>query len=94
MEPCADIAGGAILSIKARPRSSKPGIAGVEGDAVVLRIRSAPVDGKANREIVELLADTLGVAKSRISFVSGETSKTKRVKISGIDAKTVMEAIG
>ena len=75
-----------VLNVRAQPRSSRAGIDGVIGDAVRVRIRCAPVDGKANKELVETLADAFGVPKSAVVFKSGETSKTKRILLRGVSA--------
>ena len=58
-----------------------------------VRIRSAPVDGKANKELVETIADAFGLPKSRVEFRSGETSKQKRILLRGISAATVESII-
>jgi len=58
-----------------------------------VRVRSAPVDGKANKELVETIADAFGLPKSRVSFKSGETSKTKRILLSGVSAAEVEKAV-
>lgn len=84
---------GLVLNVKAQPRSSKAGIDGLVGDAVKVRIKSAPVDGKANKELVETLADAFGLAKSRVSFKSGETSKTKRILLAGISASDAVAVV-
>ena len=84
---------GLVLNVKAQPRSSKAGIDGLVGDAVKVRIKSAPVDGKANKELVEMLADAFGLAKSRVSFKSGETSKTKRILLAGISAADAVAVV-
>lgn len=80
---------GIVLNVKAQPRSSKAGIDGLLGDAVKVRIRCAPVDGKANKELVETLADAFDLPKSRVIFKSGETSKTKRILLQGLSAAEV-----
>ena len=80
---------GIALNVKAQPRSSKAGIDGLLGDAVKVRIRCAPVDGKANKELVETLADAFDLPKSRVIFKSGETSKTKRILLQGLSAAEV-----
>ena len=84
---------GAVLSVRAQPRSSRAGIDGLVGDAVKVRVRCAPVDGKANKELVETLADALGLAKSSVVFKSGETSKTKRILLRGVGAATAARVL-
>lgn len=75
---------GVIVNVRAQPRSSRSGIDGVVADALKVRLRAAPVDGKANRELVETVADAFGLPKSRVKFKSGETSKTKRMVLCGV----------
>ena len=86
---------GIVLNVKAQPRSSKAGVDGLLGDALKVRIRCAPVDGKANKELVETLADAFGLAKSSVVFKSGETSKTKRLLLRGFfDVEAVKRVCG
>ena len=85
---------GVVLNVRAQPRSSRAGIDGLVGDAVKVRIRCAPVDGKANRELVETLADEFGLAKSSVAFKSGETSKQKRILLRGVSAASVEARLG
>ena len=90
----AETAEGTVLNVRAQPRSSRSGLDGVVGDAVKVRIRSAPVDGKANKELVETLADAFGIPKSSVLFKSGETSKSKRVLLVGVPASDVAARLG
>ena len=85
---------GVILNVKAQPRSSKAGIDGLLGDAVKVRIRCAPVAGKANKELVETLADAFDLPKSMVVFKSGETSKTKRILLKGVTSARIREVTG
>ena len=85
---------GVILSVRAQPRSSKAGIDGLVGDAVKVRVRCAPVDGKANRELIEALADAFGLPKRRVVFKSGETSRQKRILLKGVTAADVRKVVG
>ena len=85
---------GVILNVRAQPRSSRSGIDGILGDAVKVRIRCAPVDGKANKELIETLADAFGIAKSSMVFKSGETSKTKRILLRGVTGERVRAVVG
>lgn len=94
MDWCSETADGVVLNVRAKPRSSRAGIDGFMGDALVVRIRCAPVDGKANRELVETLADEFALPKSRVEFKSGETSKSKRILLKGVDLATVKAKVG
>ncbi|MBO7166229.1 MAG: YggU family protein [Kiritimatiellae bacterium] len=86
---------GIVLSVRAAPRSSKAGIDGLWGDdAVKVRIKSAPVDGKANKELIEVLADEFNLSKSSVVFKSGETSKTKRILLKGVGKEALEKIIG
>ena len=70
-----------ILHIKAQPNASKNKIAGLLGDAIKIAIKAPPVDGAANKELVKFLSKTFKVPKSEVVFVSGESSKLKRLKL-------------
>lgn len=89
----AETSEGVILNVRAQPRSSKAGIDGVMGDAVKVRIKSAPVDGRANKELIETLADAMGLPKSSVIFKGGETSKTKRILLKGIGGPAVAAVV-
>ena len=84
---------GVVLNVRAQPRSSKAGLDGLLGDALKVRIRAAPVDGKANKELVETLADAFNLPKSRVAFKGGETSKTKRILLAGVSADAVRKVV-
>jgi uncharacterized protein len=88
-----ETAEGVVLNVRAQPRSSKAGLDGLLGDALKVRIRAAPVDGKANKELVETLADAFNLPKSRVSFKGGETSKTKRILLAGVTADEVRKVV-
>ena len=85
---------GVVLNVRAQPRSSRSGLDGLIGDAVKVRIRCAPVDGKANKELVETLAEAFDLPRSAVVFKSGETSKTKRILLRGAEAAKVRMVIG
>ena len=89
-----ETAEGTILNVKAQPHSSKAGVDGLLGDAVKVKIKCAPVDGKANKELVDTLSDVFGIPKSKVVFKSGETSKLKRILLAGISADEVRKAVG
>ena len=84
---------GTVLNVRAVPRSSKAGIDGVVGDALKVRVRSAPVDGKANKELIEVLSDAFGLPKSAIVFKSGESAKTKRLLLRGVAKDAILSRV-
>lgn len=93
MECLSETPEGVVISVRAQPRSSRAGIDSLMGDAVKVRIRCAPVDGKANKKLIETLADEFGLAKSSVVFKSGETSKQKRILLRGISAAQAEERL-
>lgn len=83
-----------MCKVRVVPRASKTEIVGELGGAVKVRVSSPPVDGAANAELVKLFAKTLGVGKNAVEIVSGETSKTKQIRITGVTAEQFRAAIG
>jgi uncharacterized protein len=81
--------GGVLIDVRVIPRARRSEIAGTRADALQVRLAAPPVDGAANAELIELLAAELKVPKRSVSIVAGETSRQKRVKVSGIDVETV-----
>jgi len=73
--------GNLIFTARVVPRASKSEIVGELDGALKIRIAAPPVDGAANAELIKLLAKTFEVSKSEIEITSGQTSKTKQIKI-------------
>ena len=69
-------------------RSSKDQIVGLHNGRLKIKISVPPVDGKANQALIEFIAKTFGVSKSKVEILKGHTSKLKTLKISGIDQKS------
>jgi hypothetical protein len=72
-----------LLQVRVQPRASRSRLDAVEGGLLHLRVGAPPVDGGANRAVVELLAATLGIARGRVSIARGEGSRAKQVRIAG-----------
>lgn len=84
----------AILDVKVIPRAGKTGLAGIRDNLLLIRLAAAPVEGAANAALVDVLARTLGVPRRQVAIVSGEKSRTKRVKVIGVTAALVRERLG
>jgi len=78
--------GSLIFTVKVVPRASQSMIVGEYEGNLRVRISAPPVDGAANEELIRFLAKHFGVGKSRVEMVSGQTSKTKRIRIIGVTA--------
>jgi uncharacterized protein (TIGR00251 family) len=75
-----------IIAIKVTPRSARPGIGGWRSGAdgreeLEVRVSAAPADGEANAAVIKLLSKELGIPRSAIAIVSGETSRYKRISL-------------
>jgi uncharacterized protein (TIGR00251 family) len=70
-----------LLNVHVVPRASRSEIVGEIDGVLKVRIAAPPVDGAANDELIKVLAKKFGVAKSKVSVVSGLTSRKKRVRV-------------
>jgi uncharacterized protein len=75
---------GFLLDVKVVPNSSRTQLAGTLGDALKIKIAQPPEDGRANRAVIELLAETLAIPPSQISIVAGHTRPRKTLQVLGV----------
>ena len=83
----------ALLDVRVVPRAGKSGVAGLRDGALLVRLAAAPVDGAANAELIAVLAGALHLPKRSIEIVSGDRSRSKRVRIAGMDQQAVLAAL-
>lgn len=69
------------LNIKVIPKSSLNRITKLSDTELKVKLTSPPVDGEANKKLIELLSKEYKVSRSRIKIVKGETGKNKVVEI-------------
>lgn len=69
------------ITIHLKPRSSRNEVVSQDGDVWTVRLTAPPVDNKANKALLDLLARELKIPKSLLSIIKGHTSKTKVVEI-------------
>lgn len=70
-----------LLSIHAQPGASRSELAGTHGDALKIRIQARPVAGAANAALLAFLAKQLGLPKSSLELIAGDSGRAKRVRI-------------
>ncbi|HEV2114152.1 MAG TPA: DUF167 domain-containing protein [Terriglobales bacterium] len=93
MIPIREHEGAISFQVKVHPRAKRDAIAGETGDALKLALTAPPVDGRANAACIGFLAKLLKVPRSSITIASGEHSRLKVVRISGITAEKFRERI-
>ena len=89
MIPLTDTAAGVSFRVRVVPRAGRTGVAGVRGDALLVRLAAAPVEGAANEALVAALAGILAVPRRDVAITSGERSRDKVVRIAGVDIARV-----
>jgi uncharacterized protein YggU (UPF0235/DUF167 family) len=70
-----------ILQIKAKPNARTSTLTRQDDGTWLAQLKSPPVDGKANAELIALVAREFGCCKSAVSVKSGAGSKYKRVVV-------------
>lgn len=84
---------GTRITCRVVPGASKSAVAEITPEAVRVRVAAPPVEGKANRELERFLAKTLGLPKSAVAVVRGETGKLKKILAAGIAPDQAMKKI-
>jgi uncharacterized protein len=79
----------ATLKARVIPRAGRTGFAGRRGDAVLVRLAAAPVDGAANDALIAFLAQELGCRRQDISILSGAKHRDKRLQITGMTSEVL-----
>ena len=81
---------GVVFTVHVQPRASRSEICGPKDGELRLRLTSPPVDDAANKQCVELIAKTLGIAKSKVTIRSGAKSRHKVVRVEGVDPGSLL----
>ena len=85
----------ALIRVRLQPRASSSRITGEKDGVIQVRVTAPPVDGEANAALEKLVAKKLGIAKSKVKVVKGETSREKLLEIDGLgeaDARRMLLA--
>jgi len=72
---------GLLIDVRVQPKSSKNAIVGIHGEALKIKLNAPPVEGKANKALIQLVAKLLKCPKSNVEIVSGQASRNKRLLI-------------
>jgi uncharacterized protein len=94
MIPLHESGDGVAFGVKVHPRAKKNAITGEIGDALKLSLTTPPVEGRANQACIEFFAKLLKVSRSSVTIASGQTSRNKVIRVSGLTAQQVRERLG
>lgn len=82
----------ALLDIRVQPRAKRMAHAW-EGETLKVWTTAAPTDGQANEAVIVYLAGHLKLAKSKLTLVSGERNRNKRIEVDGLDLDEIRELL-
>lgn len=89
---------GVVLPVRAQPGARREGLAGVHDGALKVSVTAAAEKGRANQALVEVLAAALGLKKSQIELISGETARRKLFLVCGLNldelARRIQSVLG
>jgi len=83
---------GVAFWIHVSPRSRRPKVGGVHGDALRVAVSEPPIDGAANEGCARALAKALGVRRAAVTLDPASTGRRKRVRIDG-DSEALAERL-
>jgi uncharacterized protein (TIGR00251 family) len=72
---------GLLIDVRVQPKSSQNAVVGIHGEALKIKLNAPPVEGKANKALIQLMAKLLGCPKSAVEIISGQASRSKRLLI-------------
>jgi uncharacterized protein (TIGR00251 family) len=74
-----------LIKFHVQPGARKNEIVGKYGDAIKVKLITPPVEGRANEALIDFLAEKLGIAKSKITIIRGQTSRQKLLSIEAVE---------
>ena len=82
-----------MIPIRVTPLGGRSAIERVEAGQLRVRLAAAPVDGAANRELLEFLAKTLGLPRRNLTLIQGERSRLKLVQVVGLTVGEIRQRL-
>ena len=84
---------GIRLAVKVAPHAGRNEITGFKDGVLQVKVAAAPEKGKANKELTDFLAEKLGIKKSSVFIIKGQTSRYKVLFIQGISDDALSKLI-
>jgi len=83
----------ARIKVRVYPNAARGEVAGFVEGVLRVKVTAPPVKGKANKELVALLSQVLGVDKSLVSIATGQTSRNKVIAVDGLSQEEIMKRL-
>jgi uncharacterized protein (TIGR00251 family) len=84
--------GAVTFDVLVQPRASRAKLGPIHDGRLKVAVTSPPVDGEANAAVLELVAKSLGVAKSAVEVIAGASSRRKTIRVAGV-SRAAVEAL-
>ena len=84
---------GCTLALRVHPGARRNAVTGVHDGALKVSLNTPPTDGRANEALIAFMADLLRLPKARVTLVSGMTSRSKVVRITGLGVEEVRDLV-
>ncbi|HKI25681.1 MAG TPA: DUF167 domain-containing protein [Candidatus Sulfotelmatobacter sp.] len=94
MIPICESSEGITFVVRVHPRAKKNAITGEVGDALKVSLTAPPVEGKANEACIDFFAKLLKVPRSSVTIASGQTRRSKVIRVAGLTAQQVRDRLG
>jgi len=88
-----ETAWGITFAVKVQPRAKNNAVVGKLGNALKVALTAPPVDGRANQACIEFFADLLNLPRSAVTIVSGQSSRNKVIRVTGISAEALADKL-
>ena len=83
-----------IIRVRVQPKASRNEVVEYRDDVLRVRVTAPPEDGKANAAVIVLLAESLGIARSRVRLTRGHASRDKLVEVESMDGVELRRRLG
>ncbi|QDV77923.1 DUF167 domain-containing protein [Botrimarina mediterranea] len=84
---------GVVIRVRAQPGARRNGVTGVREAELCVAVTAPPDKGRANDAIVKVVAKSIGVPRTRVKILSGETNRHKRLAVDGVTVVGVVDAL-
>ena len=84
----------ATIEIHLQPGAKRNEIVGLKEGVLYAKVAALPQKGQANRALLELMAQTLGIPKSAVDIIRGQSSRSKVIAVHGLTGEEVKEILG